>query len=63
MTIGPTSLVYKNPLLFDFVIFLDDVTGVIEYYGQQHFESVGFGSKDENAIMSMFNDIKKRDSR
>ena len=53
-----------NALPFDFIVFdkNNNLLGIIEYDGQQHFEPIGFGSKNYEKILNNFKSIKLRDS-
>ena len=50
---------YENPLVLDFYIPKYNVA--VECQGVQHYTPVGFGCKDEEKIVSMFNLVKDRD--
>lgn len=53
---------YKNVLRFDFVIFSnEDVFGVCEYDGAQHFKPVDFFGGEESFIKTRIRDKKKDD--
>jgi hypothetical protein len=39
----------KNPLAFDFIVWLDGLYILIEYQGIQHYEPIGFGG---NALLN-----------
>lgn len=49
---------YKNPLFFDFMICINNKIALIEFYGEQHYKNINFGSN--NTIFN-FEEIHKRD--
>lgn len=50
----------SEPLRFDF--YLPDENIAIEYDGQQHFYPVSFGCRDNERVLKMFEDCKRRDA-
>ena len=54
-------LKYKGHLYLDF--YLPDYNIGIECQGEQHFQPVGFGAKDEDYIKRTFLEVKKRDKK
>lgn len=53
-----------NALPFDFAIFdkSNNLLGLIEYDGEQHFKPIGFGNKDNKNISVRFHQTQLRDS-
>ncbi len=42
---------YKQKLPFDFVIFINNKIGLIEYQGEQHYKQVDFGGNNANSTL------------